>query len=79
MPVASNTKAARKLVGGLVVTAVITCTAGTLHQRKQQDATVDWHHVSTALMEVEGAKRELHLSLQQRINSEQQTPSLRQQ
>ena len=79
MPEANNKKSSRKLVGGLVVTAIIVYTAGVQHQRKQQDATVDWHHVSTALMEVESAKRELHQSLQQRIVREQQTPSLRQQ
>ncbi len=72
-----NKKNSRKMVGGLVVVAVIVYSAGVHHQRRQQDATVDWHQVSTALMEVEGAKRELHQSLQQRIAREQQTPSLR--
>ena len=72
-----NKKSSRKLVGGLVVTAVIVYSAGVHHQRRQQDATVDWHQVSTALMEVESAKRVLHQSLQQRIVQEQQTPSLR--
>ncbi len=75
----NNKKGTRKLVGGLVVTAVIVYSAGMHHQRRQQDATVDWHQVSTALMEVESAKRELHQSLQQRIVREQQTPSLRKQ
>ena len=72
-----NKKSTRKLVGGLVVVAVVIYSAGSYHQRRQQDATVDWHHVSTALMEVESAKRELHQSLQQRIVREQETPSLR--
>ena len=75
----NNKKGTRKLVGGLVVTAVIVYSAGMHHQRRQQDATVDWHQVSTALMEVESTKRELHQSLQQRIVREQQTPSLRKQ
>lgn len=72
-------KTTRKVVAGLVVTAVIICTAGLNHQKRQKDATVDWHHVSTALMEVESAKRELHQSLQDRIVREQQSPALRQQ
>lgn len=76
MQAANSKKATRKLVAGLVVTAAIVCTAGLQHQRNQQDATVDWHRVSTALMEVETAKRELHQSLQQRIDSEQHTTAL---
>lgn len=71
MPAASNKKTTRKLVGGLVVIAFIVCGAGMHHQQKQRDATVNWHHVSTALMDVESAKRELHQSLQQRIVNEQ--------
>lgn len=77
MQEASNKKRSRKLVGGLVVMAVIVYSAGSFHQQRQQDAAVDWHSVSTALMEVESAKRELHQSLQQRIVREQETPSLR--
>ena len=74
-----NKKGTRKLVGGLVVAAVIIYSAGSHHQRSQQDATVDWHQVSPTLMEVEGAKRELHQSLQDRIVREQETPALRKQ
>ncbi len=76
---ADSRKTTRKVVASLVVTAVIICTAGLHHQKRQRDATVDWHHVSTALMEVESAKRELHQSLQDRIVREQQSPALRQQ
>ena len=79
MQAADNKKTTRKVVGGLVIIAAIVCTAGLHHQKKQQDATVDWHRVSTALMEVETAKRELHQSLQERISREQPVPSLRQQ
>ena len=75
MPAANPKKTTRKVVGGLVVIAVIVWTAGLHHQKKQRDATVDWHQVSTALMEVESAKRELHESLQERIVREQQSPS----
>jgi len=77
MPAANPKKTNRKIAGGLVVVAVIVWTAGLHHQKRQQDATVDWRSVSTALMEVESAKRELHQSLQDRIIREQQTPSLR--
>jgi len=68
----------RTIVTGLVITAVIVWTAGLLHQKRQQDAAVNWHQVSTAMMEVESAKRDLHQSLQERIGREQQAPSLRQ-
>ena len=70
LEVNNNTKRARKITGGLVIAAAIVVTAGMHQQRKQQDATVDWHQVSTALMDVEGAKRELHESLQERISRE---------
>lgn len=79
MQAADSKKTTRKVVAGLIVTAAVVCTAGFNHQKRQQDATVDWHQVSTALMEVESAKRELHQSLQNRIIHEQQTTALRQQ
>ena len=79
MQAADNKKTTRKIVGGLVITAAIVWTAGLLHQKRQQNASVNWHQVSTALMEVEGAKRDLHSSLQERISRESPAPSLRQQ
>ena len=78
MPVAKN-KTARRFVTGLCVVAVIVAAAGMHHQRSLQDATVDWQHVSAALMEVENAKADLHKSLQQRIAKEQESVGLRQQ
>ncbi len=75
----TKNKAARRGVTCLALAAIAICVAGMHHQRKQSDASVDWQQVSTALMEVENAKRDLHNSLQQRIVKEQQTASLRQQ
>ncbi len=79
MQTADSKRTSRKVVASLVVAAAVIWTAGLNYKKKQHDATIDWHHVSTALMEVEGAKRELHLSLQERISREQQVPSLRRQ
>ncbi len=76
---APNNKAGVRFVACLSVLAIGICAAGMHHQRKQADATVDWQQVSTALMDVENAKRELHDSLQQRLVKEQQSASLRQQ
>jgi len=47
--------------------------------RVQRDASVEWHDVSVALMEVERAKADLHESMQQRITKEQTGTGLRQQ
>jgi len=68
-----------KLVACLVLVAVVVCAAGMRHQRVQRDATVEWHDVSVALMEVERAKADLHASMQQRISKEQNNTGLRQQ
>jgi len=75
----ANTKTPYKLVGCLVLIAVVVCTAGLRHQRVQRDASVEWHDVSVALMEVERAKADLHESMQQRITKEQTSTGLRQQ
>jgi len=58
---------AHKLIAGLVLTAIVICAAGIRHQQVQKDASVEWHDVSVALMEVERAKRDLHQSMQQRL------------
>lgn len=78
MLAANPKRATRKIVAVLVVIAVIVWTAGLHHQKRQQDATVDWHQVSTALMEVESAKRELHQTLQKRMIDEQPSPARQQ-
>ena len=75
----ARNKTARRAVACLAVAAVAICAAGMHHQRKQSDASVDWQQVSTALMDVENAKRDLHSSLQQRLVKEQQSAGLRQQ
>ncbi len=78
MPAANSKNNTRKAVAGLVVVAAVIWTAGLQHRQKQQDATIDWHQVSTALMEVESAKRDLHHSLQERLVQQQRPLSLRQ-
>lgn len=75
----ASSNSAHKVVAFLVVMAVITCAAGLRHQQAKHDASIDWHDVSVALMEVERAKAELHQSMQQRIVREQQGAGLRQQ
>ena len=67
-----SSKSGHKVVAFLVLVAVITCAAGLHHQRAKRNASIDWHDVSVALMEVEKAKTDLHQSMQQRITREQQ-------
>jgi len=61
----------RRVVVCLLLSSILVCTAGVLHQRNQRAATVDWRQVSSTLLELEQAKRELHTSLQQRLAREQ--------
>jgi len=69
----SKKRAAHKIVACLVLVAAITCGAGYYQQQARRDAAVDWQDVSTTLLAVENAKRDLHQSLQHRITSDTST------